>query len=309
MAARLTASGYELDQRQEAFGRFRDSSADIDRTMALRERLESDGYLFFRNVIDKRVLSEVREVFVSELAGMDVLATDVPSSSGLRARPGANLYAVMSAINQHPSVQNVAGLPHLLELTSRLLDTPVRVFDYVWPRVAGPGRGSPPHCDRVYMSRGAKELLSVWIPIVDVPIRHGPLMILEGSHRENAHTKRYLELDADNLGILGGLRFKHGRPVHGGKYSARPDKVREEFSSRWLTEDFNAGDVVIFGMNCLHATLDNSTPDYRLSLDIRFQAADEPVDPRFSGEDPRAHSGRDKSIVNLYRGLKQLLSR
>ena len=69
------------------------------------------------------------------------------------------------------------------------------------------------------------------------------------------------------------------------------------------------GDIVIFGMTCLHATLDNLTPDYRLSLDMRFQSADEPVDPRFQGQHPLAHSGRDKTVVDFFRGLKKVFSR
>ena len=63
-----------------------------------------------------------------------------------------------------------------------------------------------------------------------------------------------------------------------------------------MTADFQAGDVVIFGLTTVHASLDNQTEHgARLSTDSRYQRADAPIDERWIGDDPPGHgpqSGR-----------------
>jgi len=70
--------------------------------------------------------------------------------------------------------------------------------------------------------------------------------------------------------------------------------VREKFGSRWLTTDFEAGDVLCFGMHMLHGAIDNRSPvgRCRLSSDSRYQRVDEPADPRWNGADFEGHGGR-----------------
>jgi len=133
-------------------------------------------------------------------------------------------------------------------------------------------------------------------------------MVLENSHRANVFTERYLNLDADRLGFFGGLRIKHVQLVVGGRYSRRPDKVQEEFATRWLSEDFKIGDVLIFGPELLHAILDDQTSEFRLSVDTRFQPASEPMEPRFVGSRPEVHSRQEKSIFDYYTQLKRWLT-
>ena len=55
------------------------------------------------------------------------------------------------------------------------------------------------------------------------------------------------------------------------------------------TSSFEMGDVLIFGMYTMHASLDNTTNRFRLSTDTRYQRADEPVDERWIGDNPIAH--------------------
>jgi ectoine hydroxylase-related dioxygenase (phytanoyl-CoA dioxygenase family) len=59
---------------------------------------------------------------------------------------------------------------------------------------------------------------------------------------------------------------------------------------RWLTaEEYRMGDVLLFGMATIHASIDNSTQVLRLSTDTRYQRADAPIDERWIGENPIAH--------------------
>ena len=52
---------------------------------------------------------------------------------------------------------------------------------------------------------------------------------------------------------------------------------------QWVTGDYVAGDVIIFGMATLHASTANCTSALRLSCDVRFQPAAEAADARYMG--------------------------
>jgi hypothetical protein len=68
-----------------------------------------------------------------------------------------------------------------------------------------------------------------------------------------------------------------------------PVELREKLGGRWLSTEFSAGDVLIFSVYTIHASLDNHSRQVRLSSDSRYQLASEPVDERWVGENPAGH--------------------
>ena len=65
--------------------------------------------------------------------------------------------------------------------------------------------------------------------------------------------------------------------------------LREHLGGRWLTAEYRMGDILIFGMRTVHASLDNQTHFFRFSTDTRYQPASEPIDGRWIGENPIGH--------------------
>jgi hypothetical protein len=63
--------------------------------------------------------------------------------------------------------------------------------------------------------------------------------------------------------------------------------------SRLLTATFEPGDVVVFSQWVLHGAFDgnNATGRCRLSLDVRYHAADGGHDARYQGDDPLGTGG------------------
>ena len=57
-----------------------------------------------------------------------------------------------------------------------------------------------------------------------------------------------------------------------------PARLRRAMQGRWLTSEFEPGDVVIFEMYLVHGSLDNHSDRFRLSTDSRYQLASEPAD-------------------------------
>lgn len=301
----LTACGCAVDQSPVAFGRLRDSTTHAQDFSELRERLNRDGYIFLRGVVELDVLADARALMLAALGKRGILDTDGARDARVgRARAGTSFYGLLKELHGDDTALKFTRLKSVLSLLAGLFGEPATGLGHAFLRAAGPGKGEKPHCDWVYMSRGTEQLLTAWMPVVDVPIQRGALMLLEGSHLPNRATREYLDMDADSLGLFDGLRFKHGSLVRGGRYSLRPDRVREEFGTRWLTEDFTPGDLVLFGPRLLHATLDNQTAEYRLSVDVRYQPQTEPVDPRFVGSDPVLHSKRDPSIFDFWASVK-----
>jgi ectoine hydroxylase-related dioxygenase (phytanoyl-CoA dioxygenase family) len=155
-------------------------------------------------------------------------------------------------------------------------------------RIKAPGMATAPHCDAVYMNRGTQNLYSAWVPLGDVPMESGSLIVLEGSHLVD-EVNAYGKMDVDRDGNRKKIRFRHGQFFRGGHYSKNARAVQRQFGLRWLTTDFRAGDVCIFTMFTMHGTLDNTSQSIRLSADTRFQLASEEIDDRWVGEDPVGH--------------------
>jgi hypothetical protein len=72
----------------------------------------------------------------------------------------------------------------------------------------------------------------------------------------------------------------------GGTFLGDPNQIRRGLGGRWLTTDYRAGDVLIFSIFTVHASLDNRTNRIRLSSDSRYQPASAPADERWVGENP-----------------------
>ena len=149
-----------------------------------------------------------------------------------------------------------------------------------------PGRATAPHCDIVYMGRGTQHLYTIWIPLGDVPLEMGPLMVLEGSHRSKTLLEKYCKMDADEGNGVFNWHYRHGGFFRGGQYTKNPVAAQRELGGRWLTTDFVMGDLMVFSTFTLHGSLDNRSNQIRLSADARYQLASEPADPRWVKSSP-----------------------
>jgi ectoine hydroxylase-related dioxygenase (phytanoyl-CoA dioxygenase family) len=299
---------WTMESSPDAFGPLYDSTPDSSAPATLRKRLREDGYVFLRNVVAEDELARLREVVVETLCREDARRSGSAESALNTAAPCGRAYRVLHELGNHPAALEIVRNANLVNLFSRLFTGPAISMDHVWIRACGTAQKSDVHCDWVYMSRGSRRVLSAWMPLVDIPTERGALMILERSHHDAPHTREYLKLDADRLGLLYGLRWKHGRLIWGGRYSTRPDRVWREFGTRWLTCSFRVGDMVVFDARCVHATLPNLTNDLRLSIDARYQPACDPVDPRFAGPAPAVHSEGRKHLLHYAQRLAMRFS-
>lgn len=279
----LRANGAALDTDPARFGELRSSAALVDDAAALIERMDEDGYLYFPGLLDADTVLAARLEILWKYAILGEVDDRHPVIDGIAGEgtgvTAANLRAFSESVRSGHHYRSVTDHPAILAVYERLFGEPVHVYDMRWPRFVRPGEGCGFHCDGPYMNRGTNRLLSSWIPLGRVPRQDGALLLLENSHRSEALHAGYLQRDADK----DGLEWLDADPV----------SVQDRFGDRWLTTDFEPGDVLCFTMHTLHGALDNQSHDRRcrLSSDSRYQPASEPRDERWNGESIVGHGG------------------
>jgi phytanoyl-CoA dioxygenase PhyH len=284
---KLTALGHELDTSPAKFGELRDATALIEDPEALRARMAEDGYLLLRGYLDREKVMAAREEIFGKWAAVGAIDLSHPLLEGIAApreqRKEFDQAEFSRDIRTGPAIRELCHRGRIIRFWERYLGGEVRPLDYIWIRTVRLGGATACHYDHVYMGRGTDNLYTSWIPIGDVPRTDGALLLLENSHRLEELKSTYGAMDVD--------RKEDKEKYGGGSLSRNPIEVQERYGGRWLTTDFQAGDLLVFTMFTLHCSLDNNSPVNRIRLtsDSRYQLASEPADERWIGENPMAH--------------------
>jgi hypothetical protein len=259
MSQALSACAY-----RERVDELADSGGLINDASGLRRRLADDGYLFFRGLLPAAQVRAIGQAVLEELqAGGWVDDRAVPSiqpravnSMDALADPAFRAAMFGPAFNQIPY------LTALRQVIRRVLGPgafsyPAKVLRAVYPeRPQARPRGRYVHYD--YGVSGVQDMLTSWIPLMDIPVRLGGLAVQPGGH-------------------LGPPR--RPRPLG----PAEPG---------WATTSYEPGDAIIFHCLTPHAALPNHGSALRISGDFRWQRPDQPapaeliLGPRASAADP-----------------------
>ncbi|WP_331769284.1 phytanoyl-CoA dioxygenase family protein (plasmid) [Embleya sp. NBC_00888] len=274
----LTSNGYRLDDGDHRLGRLQPvPDAERSDRNALRARLARDGYLYLPGFFERTTIQGFRAYYFATLAECGLILPHSDPVEGVAASTADMDHArfrslLFKRIVPGPQYDAICRTPALVAFHRWFLGTEEvhlhrrKIIRHVGPGESGIGTATQAHYDLVYLREGTDRVLSSWIPLGDCPIARGPLVYLEGSHH------RVLADEA-----AGRLR----RPA--ASMTADLPALAEEYDSRWLVTDFTAGDLMIHSPHIIHASLDNQDPDgvFRLSTDIRYQAASDPIDARW----------------------------
>lgn len=283
----LSAGGVPLDLSGERFGFLRQSADALDDFLELRARMEADGYLFLPGFLDPEPILAVRRAVLERLAEEGALDPNAPLMEGIAA-PGLQMAFRPDIANEtaaRPLLEEAIYGGRMMAFWDGFFGEPALHYDFSWLRAVAPGRGTAPHCDAVYMNRGTTELYTAWVPLGDVPLTTGGLVVVEGSHRDDELRRRYTALDVDahcedapdGLSPLERAGYERGGAIAG---SLVP--VGERLGGRLLTaREFHPGDALFFSCFLVHGSLDNGGDRVRLSSDSRYQRASAPVDERW----------------------------
>lgn len=260
------------------FGHLRDSTDVLADTGELRRRIAADGYLFIRGLIDRGAVLEARRVVLEHLQERGALVAGAPLLEGVMPRAGRGV-GMGKRGTHRPEVLRVLEGPELQAFYRRLYAEAPATFGHKWLRAVGNEKFTGSHMDVVYMGRGSERVNTVWIPFGDIPIAQGTLVICEASHRLDSFARLRATYGASDV----------DRDRTEGWFSEDPEEILDRFGSRWLTADVRAGDVITFGLHTLHGSTTNTTNRFRISCDVRYQPASEPMDERWAGDSPSGH--------------------
>jgi hypothetical protein len=241
-----------------AFLPMRSSIDLVDDAEALRARMAEDSYLYLPGLLDAQKVLDLRRDVVEELGDRGWLRNDEYLMEAISIIPPLRegeepFLEVYDAVQRLEGFHTLAHDPALVHAMRQLLGPTAFPHPLKIARLSFPANyevSTPPHQDYPN-NQGTESLTASWIPLGDCPIELGGLAVLRGSHRYGV-----LPLD------------RH--PGAGNRQAVVPLPMLEEL--RWVTTDFEAGDVLLFPSTAVHASLHNASEHYmRLSVDFRYQ--------------------------------------
>ncbi len=260
----------------------------------LRRSFADNGYVLLRDVLPlDDVLAARREVF-TRLAEMDEM--QLPVEAGIatgtsrRRERSPDLGAFWKSISEGAALRRVTHGPRLCELAGLLFDAPARPHDYLFLRPAPVGNATNLHYDYPFFAGGASQIVTCWLPLGEIPVCDGPLVIVEHSQRfeDLINPMRSARLTGDPQAFAAAQDIAYQSSATDTLEFARSRQTR------LLTTHFQPGDAMIFGGFTMHGSLDNHSllGRVRLSVDVRYQPASDPADDsRFFGLHPSGAKG------------------
>ena len=227
---------------------------------ALRERIDGEGYLFFKRLQKPEKLIELRRqmLTVMQEAGWLIAGTDpvdgIADISRQCTEGDVEYSDVYHQVYRLEAFHRSAHWPEVMEIMAKVVGKPVLPHPHKVARLWFPqytAHTTPIHQDFVHF-QGNFETYTCWAPIGDCPIELGGLAVLPGSHKIDKVMDHHFSLGAGSLCIN-----------------------TDELADNWHTTDYEIGDTLIFPALTVHKALPNLTEDrLRVSLDNRYTATD-----------------------------------
>lgn len=244
-------------------GAFRESTDAFDDPVELRRRIEVEGYLFFKGLQDRDRLTDLRRDMLGVMMDHGWLVKGTEPVDGIAdvsarcAEGDVDYTGVYHEVYKLESFHRSGHWPEVVSMIEKIVDGPALPHPAKIARLWFPkytDHTTPIHQDFVHF-QGSFDTYTVWTPVGDCPIEMGPLAVIPGSHRVNRVLDHHFSLGAGSLAIH-----------------------TEDLSGEWLSNDFEAGDTLIFHSLTVHQALPNVTDDrIRVSLDNRYQAFGIPI--------------------------------
>jgi hypothetical protein len=282
-----SSNGYPLDESPRRLGELR-RTPERERTdrAAMWERLITQGYLYLPGQIPVDLVDAFRAFYFGAMTKVGLTRTGTSPADAIAAETAVDAAKMRSTLFDEiipsPQYERFCRTPAILDWFRWFADDDVhlhkrKIIRHVLPGEMGIGTATHAHYDLVFLREGSDQVLSFWIPLGDIPLSRGGLIYLEDSHRE-VQTR-----EASSTPKMGPVAITANLP-----------RLAAEWNSRWLLTDYRAGDMVVHSSHIVHASLDNVDEGgrMRLSTDIRYQRASQPIDWRWledwSPQDPQS---------------------
>ena len=223
-----------------------------------------EGVVLLRGLIPQADLGPVQKVLtdaackVGWLKRGKGLAGVVENGSDPRWQKWYGTIQSSRAFHALPHVPAIQAAMHAV-LGGEVLTHPRNIARCVGPQTKA--FTTPPHQDVWYIG-GTPDIWTMWAPLTDCPDELGGLALLPRTH------------------LLGHLASRTAAGAGGRGIACA-------LGDTWAWEPLKAGDVLVFHGQTVHQGCDNRSDRLRLSVDLRFQRADQPL--RADSLEPHYH--------------------
>ena len=243
-----------------------DSTGERANEDLLRNRIEEEGYLYFRRLVDPDRILRAKNDIEGLLREHCILEDDgnpEPMWSGGPEPTEAEWMAVYDRIVRLESFQDVAHSPEIVSLIEAIYREPVRVWDQQLIRVVYPEpgkeapRGVGAHQDGdPKLGYQAKTFYTAWVALMGIDIPVGGLAVSPCTHKRGI-------LQSEGIGA------SSSKDADSKSYGLDPRDLE------WATDVYVPGGTVIFACRTVHRGLQNHSDRIRLSGDFRYQPVSE----------------------------------
>lgn len=283
----------QLEVPPELLGSLEEYQGESLDQQAFRQAIEQDGYLLLRGLLDRTAVLAAREEVMTRLH--EVGEVKAPPIDGIATGTSQRLQRgdlgeFWDSVSNGTALRAVTHGDQLQEAVAALLGEPSRPHDLMYLRPVTVGQCTDLHYDYPFFAGSSRRIHTAWIPLGDVSVSDGPLVVVEGSHHFGDLLDPIREHDYDQDHSNETIQ----QSAYGKQNLVHPLTFCRQRNTRLLSSDFQAGDVMIFSMLLLHGSLDNSSPTgkVRLSCDVRYQPAADPAnDERYFGPSPTGSKG------------------
>jgi ectoine hydroxylase-related dioxygenase (phytanoyl-CoA dioxygenase family) len=282
----LRSNGFALDMSAKRLGRLKPSEPS-EPVGDLHARFDADGYLWLKNFLPRDEVLEFRRRFFAQFADTGLLAEGSDPLDGIYSGMDAEgARKRLMEVARSAAYESFCMHPRLWRFLDGFVGGPSYLHKRKLIRYTKPGDASATgaHYDLTYLRGGTDKLVTVWIPIGDVPVVMGGLVYLEGSHTNGRAMEAEFARDHAHLPVEERIGAFNKTMNDGGWITKDLPSLAERLDTRWLIADYEAGDVVLHSPYTIHAATTNEASDgrLRLSTDIRYQNVRDEIDARWA---------------------------
>ena len=240
------------------------------------DMLQKQGYLFIKGLLPvqdvKNALEEIKLLMKRE----DFLPRNsnswrIPLDKVPETARNPSLLSRQEWISNSAPLMNLLEHKNLYEIMKKLISENeqqiIHSLPFKWLRAVKTDQFTGFHNDRVYVGHISDKLVTCWIPLTDVELERGSMIVLPCSNRID-RAMRLKKLYNDPNIVL------KGDGTTDGWLTRDPNTILDllDENDKLESSDFKQGDIIILLLDTMHMTARNVTDQWRVSCDTRWIA-------------------------------------
>ena len=289
--------------RQSQLGWLKPTPADTP-IEKIRRLLREDSYVYVKGLLPRQDVLDMRAFYFSQFQHTGMLKEGASIEDGIYSGDdsgqhigiGGGVIAdteekkVLVETHRQEFYRTFVRHPQLRKMVRDLMlwDEEVLLQRTMLRHNVPGGDGTGVHYDKLFLRDGEATFLTGWVPIGDCRANGGGLIYLEDSEKLGKDIEDDFYERAEHNGFTHEEKinaFNRNMDTVLGVLNNNPDEFVDQYGSRvskkmgeervvykWLTANYEAGDVVFHMPHTIHASCSNEDKDsmIRLSTDLRF---------------------------------------